>query len=452
MLPRRFFCLLGSAVIAASHEQHVLNFAHPTPTAPGVLRRFTPQTSENLVAVLRIAQAHNLDIWNINANSAPHVDIYSPPSSPPLPTELLSIAHSVNNINIPESFEPRLGAENWDLSSLTNSTFHAEYHTQAEIDSFIHDMAQLHPTSATVFKLGYSAEGREMLGIKISAPSNGTVRSPKLNFVIFGAQHAREWIATSTALYLAHALLANKSESNSLASLLEIYDFHIAPSPNPDGYAYTWESDRFWYKNRNIVDPIANCTGTDMTRNWGAHWEPTADPPTPWLKKNETVDPCSPWYPGHRAFDAPEVNNLANYIAAINDANKNQTGIAAFLDLRSYGQMLVRPYSYTCDRLPQDADLIEAMLGTAYAGKSPYGTPFLTGTPCEVLYYASAGNVLDYMYETERIQYAYTVYLRDTGTHGFALPPAWIRPVGEETAVMVKYLSQFVARKRSVGL
>jgi hypothetical protein len=56
MLPRRFLCLLGSAVIAASHEQHVLNFAHPTPTAPGVLRRFTPQTSENLVAVLRIAQ------------------------------------------------------------------------------------------------------------------------------------------------------------------------------------------------------------------------------------------------------------------------------------------------------------------------------------------------------------------------------------------------------------
>jgi hypothetical protein len=85
---------------------------------------------------------------------------------------------------------------------------------------------------------------------------------------------------------------------------------------------------------------------------------------------------------------------------------------------------------------------------------------------------SSAGNVLDYMYETERIQYAYTVYLRDTGTvrglhnslstssiqcscvfqHGFALPPAWIRPVGEETVVMVKYLSQFVARKRSVGL
>jgi extracellular matrix protein 14 len=85
-----------------------------------------------------------------------------------------------------------LRAENWDLSSLANSTFHAEYHTQAEIDLFIHNMAQLHPTSATVFKLGYSAEGREMLGIKISAPSTGTMQSPKLNFVIFGAQHARE--------------------------------------------------------------------------------------------------------------------------------------------------------------------------------------------------------------------------------------------------------------------
>lgn len=32
-----------------------------------------------------------------------------------------------------------------------------------------------------------------------------------------------QWVATSTALYLAHALLANTSEPNSLAPLLEVY-------------------------------------------------------------------------------------------------------------------------------------------------------------------------------------------------------------------------------------
>lgn len=65
----------------------------------------------------------------------------------------------------------------------------------------------------------------------------------KPGFVITGAQHAREassqhtslsaftdtaqWIATSTAMFVAHALLANSSESYSLSSLLNTY---VSPS------------------------------------------------------------------------------------------------------------------------------------------------------------------------------------------------------------------------------
>ncbi|KAG9087572.1 putative metallocarboxypeptidase ecm14 [Ceratobasidium sp. UAMH 11750] len=114
--------------------------------------------------------------------------------------------------------------------------------------------------------------------------------------VIQGAQHAREvrpnlirlhtvysknlswWIATSTALYLAHALVAPKHESGSLRRLLDQTDFTIIPVPNPDGYAYTWSTDRLWYKNRMDVLPgpsiprLGNCKGIDMNRNWGYEW------------------------------------------------------------------------------------------------------------------------------------------------------------------------------------
>ena len=48
--------------------------------------------------------------------------------------------------------------------------------------------------------------------------------------------------------------------------------------------------------------------------------------------KGMDADPCSTWYPGHRPFEAPEVNNIANYIQTLPD-------LKAFIDLRSYGQM-----------------------------------------------------------------------------------------------------------------
>ena len=48
--------------------------------------------------------------------------------------------------------------------------------------------------------------------------------------------------------------------------------------------------------------------------------------------KGDDADPCSTWYPGHRAFEAPEVNNIANYIQTL-------PNVKAFIDLRSYGQM-----------------------------------------------------------------------------------------------------------------
>ena len=44
------------------------------------------------------------------------------------------------------------------------------------------------------------------------------------------------------------------------------------------------------------------------------------------------ADPCSPWYPGHRPFEAPEVNNIANFITTL-------SSLKAYVDLRSYGQM-----------------------------------------------------------------------------------------------------------------
>jgi len=74
-----------------------------------------------------------------------------------------------------------------------------------------------------------------------------------------------------------------------------------------------------------------------------------------------------------------------------------------------------------------------------------YGTKYAVGSLC-ALFYRAHGNIVDWMYKTAGIKYSYAVHLRDTGTYGFALPPQFIRPVGEETAAMVEYLAKFIAK------
>jgi len=338
-----------------------------------------------------------------------------------------------------------------------------------------------YPDRASLVSLGHSAQGREMFAIRISKnhglPEGSKDRvwlgqweedddeeqlDPKVKrrtrsgtpgFVITGAQHAREWIASASALYVAHSLLANVSEPDSMTHLLDDFDFHIIPVPNPDGYVYTWDYDRFWYKNRMVVGPEEPCQGLDMNRNWGYAWSPSA-PSFDDLKKHRKskkpeesfpapvpADPCSHWYPGHRPFEAPEVNNIANYVT-------QTPRLEAFLDLRSYGQMLSTPFSYSCDILPKDAeDQLEAALGVVHAVKKKHSTSYTTGSLCDTLY-AAPGNIVDWMYGSADVKYSYAAHLRDTGTYGYNLPPQWIRPVGEETATMVEYLASFIAKQR----
>ncbi|KAL5532375.1 hypothetical protein ACEPAF_5945 [Sanghuangporus sanghuang] len=367
------------------------------------------------------------------------------------------------------------GFDPWNLSSLTNTIYHDTYHPLFEIDEYMEHLAALYPTNVSVSELGHSSEGREMYAMRISGGAtvdgNGQ-RIVKKGFLIVLCL-CFQWVASASALYLAHALLANSSEPNSISHLLDSFDFYVLPVPNPDGYVFTWESDRLWYKNRMSLGPNEACRGLDMNRNWGYHWSPSdrslieeeedlnldltdfddedigavkkkkgkkgkkKKPKKPKKNRPAPADPCSHWFPGHRPFEAPEVNNIANYIMQL-------PNLHVFIDLRSYGQMLSWPYSYACDTLPADAeDLYEAALGAAYAMRKKHGTVYTTGSLCSALYPAP-GNILDWMYASAGIKYSYAVHLRDTGTYGYSLPQEWIRPVGEETAALVEYIVKFI--------
>ncbi|KAI0037176.1 hypothetical protein K488DRAFT_75503 [Vararia minispora EC-137] len=337
----------------------------------------------------------------------------------------------------------------WTTSSLANATFYADYRSLDEIYSFMHQLAADHSDRISVVPLGHSGEGREMFALEINGVGGARSWSHDSyfggrkreegkfppGFAITGAQHAREWIATSTALYIAHALVANDTEQYSLSPLLRTFNFYIVPVPNPDGYLYTWDHDRFWYKNRQLL----GAQGYKWKAN-PAYFSSDGDLKP--KKKRGAADPCSHWYPGSRPFQAPEVNNMANYFETL-------PHLRAYIDLRSYGQMLSAPYSYSCKKYPKDAeDQMEAISGAASAVRRTHGTVFTTGQLCSTLYRAP-GNVVDWMYERLGVKWSFAAHLRDTGTYGFNLPAEWIRPVAEETTQMIDYLARFIATKEA---
>ncbi|XP_011705362.1 PREDICTED: zinc carboxypeptidase A 1-like, partial [Wasmannia auropunctata] len=105
-------------------------------------------------------------------------------------------------------------------------------------------------------------EGREIKGIKII---NGE-ENPGI--FIEGGMHGREWISPATVMYILHELLfSNHSDVRYIA---DMHNWYIFPIFNPDGYAYSFTTDRLWKKTRKPSSP--NCNGSDPDRNWGFHW------------------------------------------------------------------------------------------------------------------------------------------------------------------------------------
>lgn len=92
----------------------------------------------------------------------------------------------------------------------------------------------------------------------------------KLGFVFVGELHAREWISASTLLHFAHDLLSSSSTKAS-NRIFDDFELTLIPLGNPDGYAYTWEEDRFWRKNRQVNrdgEEEGECRGINLGSNW----------------------------------------------------------------------------------------------------------------------------------------------------------------------------------------
>ena len=294
----------------------------------------------------------------------------------------------------------------------------ADYLDLDEVNSVLDDLAAGAPELATVIDLGASIEGRPIRGLRIGT---GNGQSPAL--VIVGGQHAREWISVSTSLWIASRFVQGAAEPE-IAGLLANLDVVVVPVVNPDGYRWSWDAQRFWRKNRR------DGVGVDTNRNFGYGWG----------GEGAGFEPEADNYAGPAAFSEPES-------MAVRDWVLDHDEVVAFVDLHSFGKLLLWPWGHIYEDAP-DAMALETM-GTDMA-EAMFAVHQQSYTAIQgVDLYPAAGNAIDWAYGDANLR-AFTIELRpgpdvESFEDGFLLPPDQIVPVGEEAMAAVLVLADWSA-------
>ncbi|KAI1112589.1 hypothetical protein F5Y14DRAFT_253459 [Nemania sp. NC0429] len=291
-----------------------------------------------------------------------------------------------------------------------------------------------------MISIGKSYEGRDIPALRVGIrPDGDTAGSPREILLITGGLHAREWIAMSSVNYAAWSFIQSADKDPVARKILERFDLVFIPVLNPDGYEYTWRVDRLWRKSRQRTK-MSYCQGFDLDHSFPYEWNIT----------DHQNEPCSESYGGDEPFQAVEAAQLADWAK---NETENGSKFVGYLDLHSYSQQVLIPYSFSCHiQPPNKENLQEVAMNLAKHMRLSNGEFYTVASACEGAVPNSAGplietrggSAIDYFHHELGAHYSYQIKLRDTGSYGFLLPNDNIIPAGEEIFQAMKYLGDFL--------
>ncbi|UCE60735.1 MAG: IPTL-CTERM sorting domain-containing protein [Phycisphaerales bacterium] len=294
--------------------------------------------------------------------------------------------------------------------------FFQDFRTYSEYVTFLTDLAAAYPDLAELISLGTSIEGRTLWTLRITGPGTN-----KPGVLFHGGQHAREWLTPPIIAYAAQYLLVNYDSDPTVRQLVDNIEWFLMPIMNPDGYVYSWTTDRAWRKNRR--DNPGYYEGVDLNRNWARGWG----------GPGSSSVPSSEIYRGPAPFSEPETQAVRNFLI-------DHPNVRSYIDFHTWVYMLLWPWGYTSAQTPDHdtfaevgetmVDLVAGVHGIQYA----YGTTYST-------IYPVGGGSIDWVYG-EQDRWAFTIEARGPF---YVVPASEILPAAEENLPAMLFFAAWTA-------
>jgi Zinc carboxypeptidase/Immune inhibitor A peptidase M6 len=210
--------------------------------------------------------------------------------------------------------------------------------------------ARSHPRLVKQEVIGSSVRGQEILAFKVTEDAREVPDGYRPSVLYSSAQHAREWITPEMTRRLMRYVVDGYHSDPKIRKLLESTELWFVPVANPDGYDYTFTTDRLWRKNLRDNDRDGQITfadGVDLNRNFPTKWG--------YDEEGSSSLPDSETYRGTAPNSEPETRALDGLLARIGFEFQVNYHSAAELLLYGTGWQVATP-------TPDDV-IYEAMVG-----------------------------------------------------------------------------------------
>ena len=198
-----------------------------------------------------------------------------------------------------------------------------------------------------------ASTGYDIWALKVTGSvSNGVPAASKSVFFIMTGLHAREYAPPELASRWVESLIDDYGNNAGITAMLNYTEIHLVLQSNPDGRQVA-ETNRAVWRRKNLNPGSGNCAkldrGVDLNRNFPFRWG---------LNSGSSSDECSETFRGTAAASEPEVKAIIQYARSIFPVGQRKakpiqqmqvaypenTTMGVFLDIHSYGELVLSPW------------------------------------------------------------------------------------------------------------